>query len=83
MRPNNSDSSDGSDRSDKSDAPDSQHRLIPRHGGYRKLRSFQAAQIVYDATVVFCRRFVDKHSRTNDHETASLVDVRKLGRPAR
>jgi restriction system protein len=40
--------------------------LIPPHGGYRKLRSFQSAQIVYDATVVFCDRFVDKRSRTHD-----------------
>jgi len=41
-------------------------RIIPPHGGYRKLRSFQTAQIVYDATVVFCERFVDKFSRTRD-----------------
>jgi four helix bundle suffix protein len=40
--------------------------LIPPHGGYRKLRSFQTAELVYDATVVFCNRFVDKHSRTHD-----------------
>ncbi|MFO7650979.1 MAG: four helix bundle suffix domain-containing protein [bacterium] len=40
--------------------------LIPKHGGYRKLRSFQAAQAVYDATVVFCDRFIDKRSRTHD-----------------
>jgi len=40
--------------------------LIPPHGGYRKLRSFQSAQVVYDATVVFCDRFVDKRSRTYD-----------------
>ena len=42
------------------------HDLIPPHGGYRKLRSFQIAQTVYDATVVFCDRFVDKRSRTHD-----------------
>lgn len=42
------------------------HRLIPLYGGYRKLRSFQAAQLVYDETVVFCNRFVDKRSRTHD-----------------
>ncbi len=42
------------------------HSLIPPHGGYRKLRSFQSAQQVYDATVVFCNRFIDKRSRTND-----------------
>lgn len=40
--------------------------LIPPHGGYRKLRSFQCAQVVYDATVVFCDRFVEKRSRTRD-----------------
>lgn len=40
--------------------------LIPKHGGYRKLRSFQCAQLVYDQTVVFCGRFVEKRSRTHD-----------------
>ncbi|MBN2313665.1 MAG: four helix bundle protein [Sedimentisphaerales bacterium] len=42
------------------------HRIIGAHGGYRKLRSFQVAQIVYDATVIFCDRFVDRRSRTRD-----------------
>lgn len=41
-------------------------KLIPPHGGYRKLRSFQCAQLVYDATVIFCGRFVEKRSRTHD-----------------
>jgi hypothetical protein len=41
-------------------------RLIPPHGGYRKLRSFQCAQLVYDATVIFCGRVIDKRSRTHD-----------------
>jgi restriction system protein len=40
--------------------------IIPPHGGYRKLRSFQTAQLAYDATVVFCNRFIDKRSRTHD-----------------
>ena len=43
-----------------------EHKLIPPHGGFRKLRSFQCAQIVYDGTVIFCDRFVDKRSRTHD-----------------
>ncbi len=43
-----------------------EQKLIPPHGGYRKLRSFQCAQLVYDATVTFCNRFVDKRSRTHD-----------------
>ena len=40
--------------------------LIPPHGGYRSLKSYQTAEIVYDATVVFCNRFIVKRSRTHD-----------------
>ena len=40
--------------------------LIPKHGGYRKLKSFQVAQLVYDVTVRFCDRYVDRFSRTRD-----------------
>jgi len=40
--------------------------LIPKHGGYRKLRSFQVAQLIYDITVRFCDRYVEKRSRTQD-----------------
>lgn len=40
--------------------------LIPKHGGYRKLKSFQVAQLVYDLTVRFCDRYVDRRSRTHD-----------------
>jgi len=40
--------------------------LIPKHGGYRKLKSFQVAQLVYDVTVRFCNSYVDKRSRTHD-----------------
>ncbi|OHB76780.1 MAG: four helix bundle protein [Planctomycetes bacterium RBG_16_64_10] len=45
---------------------DGQEPLIPKHGGYRKLKSFQIAQLVYDVTVRFCDRYVDKRSRTHD-----------------
>ncbi|HDZ12960.1 MAG TPA: four helix bundle protein [Bacteroidetes bacterium] len=40
--------------------------LLPKHGGYRKLKSFQIAQLVYDVTVRFCSRYIDKRSRTHD-----------------
>lgn len=43
-----------------------QEGLIPRHGGYRRLKSFQIAQLVYDVTVRFCDRYVEKRSRTHD-----------------
>ena len=34
--------------------------LIAPHGGYKNLKSFQGAEIVYDLTVEFCRRYVDR-----------------------
>lgn len=40
--------------------------LIPPHGGFRSLKSYQTAEIVYDATVAFCDRFIDRRSRTHD-----------------
>lgn len=40
--------------------------LIPKHGGYRKLKSFQVAQLVYDVTIRFCRRYIEKRNRTYD-----------------
>ena len=40
--------------------------LIPKHGGYRKLKSFQVAQLIYDITVRFCKRYIDMRSRTHD-----------------
>ncbi len=43
-----------------------QEPLIPKHGGYRKLKSFQIAQLVYDVTVRFCNRYIEKRSRTHD-----------------
>ena len=40
--------------------------LIPKHGGYRRLKSFRMAQLVYDVTVRFCALYVDRFSRTRD-----------------
>ena len=40
--------------------------LIPKHGGYRKLKSFRVAQLAYDVTVRFCKRYIDRRSRTHD-----------------
>ncbi|MGA3116973.1 MAG: four helix bundle suffix domain-containing protein [Syntrophobacteraceae bacterium] len=41
-------------------------KIIPPHGGYRDLKSYQMAEIVHDATVMFCDRFIDRRSRTHD-----------------
>ncbi len=41
-------------------------QLIPPHGGYRELQSYKMSEIVFDATAVFCDRFIDRRSRTHD-----------------
>ncbi len=45
-------------------------------GGYRDLRSFQMATIIYDATYWFCERFLEPHSRTSDQ----MVQAARSGR---
>ena len=51
-------------------------RLISPHGGYRELKSFQQAELVYDSTVKFCDRFIDRRSRTHDQ----MVQAARSGR---
>src|ERR1700734_772241 len=41
-------------------------KLIPKHGGYRALKSFQLAQLVFDITQRFCNKFIGTRSRTHD-----------------
>lgn len=43
-----------------------QEVLISQHGGYRNLKSFQIARLIYDLTVRFCELYIDRHSRTYD-----------------
>lgn len=47
-------------------APGAGASVLAVHGGYRKLQSFQVAQLVYDLTVRFCDRSIDRRSRTHD-----------------
>jgi restriction system protein len=52
--------------------------LLP-HGGYRKLRTYKVAEVVYDATVVFCRRFLWHDRRLTDQVVqASPSGVRNI-----
>src|SRR3989338_5836413 len=46
--------------------------LIPAHGGYHNLKSFQMATIIYDLTLSFIQKYIPKGSRTNDqmHQAA-------------
>jgi four helix bundle suffix protein len=40
--------------------------LIPKHGGYRRLKTFQLSQLISDLTVRFCDLYVERRSRTRD-----------------
>lgn len=45
-------------------------QIVLPHGGYRKLTAFQKSEVVYQMTVVFCRRFLPAHGdRTVDQMT--------------
>lgn len=37
-------------------------KRIRASGGYRELRSFQMATVIYDATYWFCERYLDTRS---------------------
>lgn len=75
MAPSSPPPSDGSDRSARSPESPAPARLRPS-GGYRALRSFRTATVIYDATVSFCERFVDPRSRTVDQ----MVQAARSGR---
>jgi len=47
--------------------------FIPPHGGYQNLMSYQMAEIVYDATVYFCDKYISKFSRTHDQMVQAAV----------
>jgi four helix bundle suffix protein len=40
--------------------------FIPPHGGYQTLLSYRKAEVVYDITVRFCGRFLERRDRTVD-----------------
>ncbi len=40
--------------------------VIPPHGGYRKLKSYQSTELIYDLTTEFCNHYIGKTSRTYD-----------------
>jgi four helix bundle suffix protein len=54
--------------------------LIPVHGGYRHLKSFQIAQLAFDVTVRFCNRYINRRDRTHDQMVqAARSGVQNIG----
>jgi four helix bundle suffix protein len=56
--------------------PEAPYRRLRKAGGYRKLKSFQIATLIYDLTVQFCGQWVDRFSRTTDQ----MVQAARSGR---
>jgi four helix bundle suffix protein len=40
--------------------------FIPKHGGYKRLITFQKTEIIYDGTYYFCNKYFQKYDRTMD-----------------
>ena len=53
---------------------------IPKHGGYKKLKSFQMAEIVFDFTFDFCKKYIRYGSRSRDQmEQAARSGKQNIG----
>jgi restriction system protein len=50
--------------------------ILSTHGGYRTLKSYQGAEIIHDATVAFCRRFMSDFDRTK----SQMVQAARSGK---
>ena len=64
--------------------------FIPKHGGYNNLIAYQKAEIIYDATMYFTKRFFQKYDRTIDQMVQSarsgkknLLEGSKAGRASK
>ena len=53
--------------------------LIAPHGGYKNLKSFQTAEIIYDLTVEFCRRFMINRADRADRADKSYKANKTYG----
>jgi hypothetical protein len=51
----------------------SKQGFIKTHGGYQKLLSYKKAEIIYDATAYFTKKFYKIGDRTIDLENKTLL----------
>lgn len=67
-------------KSESRDRRTDRESLLPVHGGYRHLKSFQIAQLAFDVTVRFCDRYISPRSRTHDQMVqAARSGVQNIG----
>lgn len=58
----------------------SDEKLIPPHGGYRNLRSYQTATFTYDFTVDFCGRYMTYSTNKSYRTYDQMVQAARSGR---
>lgn len=52
---------------------------LPPHGGYKKLKSYQTAELVYDLTVAYCSRYIKSFKLREQVEGAARSGVQNIG----
>lgn len=50
---------------------DESENLIPKHGGYENTVTWKLADLIYDITVLFCDKYLDRRDRTHDQMVQS------------
>ncbi len=50
------------------------NNLIAPHGGYKNLKSFQNAEIVFDLTIEFCNAFLSDHRTNKSYKSYRTYD---------
>ncbi|RJR15966.1 four helix bundle protein [Candidatus Microgenomates bacterium] len=59
----------------------SHQKIIPPHGGYRKLMSYQMAEIVFDLTQIFCKSYMSYQSnQTYTRTYDQMVQAARSGK---
>ena len=54
--------------------------LIPPHGGYKNLLSYQSATMVYDFTVEFCKNYVTYKTHMSNRMADQMIQAARSGR---
>lgn len=54
--------------------------LIPKHGGYRKLKSYQMTKIIYDLTVAFCDSYMSHKTNKSYRTYDQMVQAARSGK---
>ncbi len=58
----------------------SENKIIPPHGGYKKLLSYQMTEIIYDLTVLFCKSYMSNSSNMSYRTVDQMIQAARSGK---